>query len=257
MGIAKSWNELNALQICWSCCSSESWRYRRPLAVGWTARLCLWRAAREQRQRAVGYITERRRNRRTLFQHRLKPHETWVGADFMSVCVFLSLVLCEIKNTAPPLSHILFLLSAAASKAHWIQQFQHGPKCYNNIHFPNFFNYSGMNMKMTLSGKNRLIWYVTGRDLLSIQNYSPTFVNTRHKHTLHKNAGAVLSMSNNVCPAAEGHVSNKLYCMLEEVDTQYQVCLCVHCKGHICLNKQTSLVESLNTTFHDLSVIHN
>lgn len=82
-------------------------------------------------------------------------------------------------------------------------------------------------------------------------------MNTRHKHTLHKNAGAALSMSNTVCPAAEGRVSNKVYCMLEEVDTQYQVCLCVHCKGHICLNKQSSLVESLDTTFHDLTVTHN
>lgn len=34
----------NVLQICWSCCSAESWHYRRPPAAGWTAGWCLWRA---------------------------------------------------------------------------------------------------------------------------------------------------------------------------------------------------------------------
>lgn len=50
-----------ALQICWSCCFSESWHFRRPPAAGWTAGWCLWHAARRQTLR-YAQAGKRRRN---------------------------------------------------------------------------------------------------------------------------------------------------------------------------------------------------
>ena len=74
-------HEMKALQICWSCCSSQSWRYRRPLAAGWTAGWCLWRAARKQRQWAVSYVTDRLYSR---YRYRALSHQRWQADVYVS-----------------------------------------------------------------------------------------------------------------------------------------------------------------------------
>lgn len=74
-------HEMKALRIYWSCCSSQSWRYRRPLAAGWIAGWCLWRAARKQRQWAVSYVTDRLYSR---YRYRTLSHQRWKAGMYVS-----------------------------------------------------------------------------------------------------------------------------------------------------------------------------